>query len=391
MLRGTTHVTGQPQALQRLNDNPLRRCWAEIDLSALNTNLEAIRQHQGHGADIMAIVKADAYGHGLEKVVTAIAPRVRAFGVANTGEALRITESIGSEHRILILSPLTPDETETVLVRGFSSSASLGSEVLNIGEMARSLKTVAKLHAVVDTGMGRMGSRPDQWSDLVRTIVEHPHCHLEGICTHFPNADEDSDFTIRQIEMFRSLLGDLEIPGNELEIHLSNSAGIIDFSNLTGFASLVRPGISMYGISPDCQSGIQLTPALSLKSRITLVRQILPGTTISYGSTFVSRESMTVASVAAGYGDGYPRHLSGQGADVLVCGERCPVLGRITMDQIVIDVSHLPTIQAGEEVVLIGSQENECIPAAEIAAKAGTIPWEILTGLTSRVERVYSE
>jgi alanine racemase len=382
-------VTGQTQALQRLNDNPLRRCWAEIDLSALNTNLEAIRQHQGHGASLMAIVKADAYGHGLEKVVTAIAPRVRAFGVANTSEALRITESIGSEHRILILSPLTPDEVETVLVRGFSSSASLRSEVLSIGEMAKSLKTVARLHAVVDTGMGRMGSRPDQWSDLVRTIMDHPHCHLEGICTHFPNADEDSDFTIRQIDLFRSLFEDLDISVSELEIHLSNSAGIIDFSNRTGFASMVRPGIAMYGISPECQSGILLKPALSLKSRITLVRKILAGTTISYGSTYVSREPMTVASVAAGYGDGYPRHLSGRGADVLVCGVRCPVLGRITMDQIVIDISHLPAVRSGEEVVLIGSQADECIPATEIASKAGTIPWEILTGITSRVERVY--
>lgn len=338
----------------------------------------------------MAIVKADAYGHGLEKVVTTIAPRVRAFGVANTSEALRVADSIGSKHQILILSPLTPDEVETVLVRGFSSSASLRSEVQSIGEMARSLKTVAKLHAVVDTGMGRMGSRPDQWSDLVRTIVEHPHCQLEGVCTHFPNADEDSNFTIRQIELFRSLLEDIDLPVSELEIHLSNSAGIIDFSTRTGFASILRPGIAIYGISPACQTGIRLEPALSLKSRITLVREILEGTTISYGSTYVSREPMTVASVAAGYGDGYPRHLSGQEADVLVGGVRCPVLGRVTMDQIVIDVSHLPAVQTGEEVVLIGSQGDECISATEIASKAGTIPWEILTGITSRVERVYS-
>nr|MBP6784700.1 alanine racemase [Verrucomicrobiales bacterium] len=158
----------------------------------------------------------------------------------------------------------------------------------------------------------------------------------------------------------------------------------------TPFATLARPGLALYGISPLPEAQVNLTPVMSLKTRVTLVRRIRPGTGISYGRTFIADREMTVATLAVGYGDGYSRHLSGKGTEVLIAGQRCPILGRVTMDQIVVDISHLTTpVKSGDEVVLIGTQGSGEITVSELAAKAGTIPWEILTGITNRVARVH--
>lgn len=337
----------------------------------------------------MAIVKADAYGHGLEHVVTALANEVEWFGVANVREAQRTRVAAGSEVPVLILSPPTPGEIEAIVTGRFSASVSTPEEIVAFAAAAEKLKIDAKLHAVADTGMGRMGAQGEAFQDLAKQISETPGCLLEGLETHFPSADEEPDFTTDQIKDFQRLIKSID-RDEHCEIHLGNSAGLLGFHDATPFATLTRPGLALYGISPFEEKNSTLRPALSLKSQITLVREIPAGTSISYGRTFIAEKPMRVATLGVGYGDGYPRHLSGADMDVLIQGTRCRLLGRVTMDQIVIDISHLEEVPAcGEEVILIGRQGEEEITVSEMAKKAGTIPWEILTGITSRVERVY--
>lgn len=370
-------------------DQGTLRCWAEIHLDALRHNARVCQNILGNRADLMAIVKADAYGHGLERVVTALVNEVDWFGVANVREAMRARTAAASEVPILILSPAVSEEIPLIVEGRFSASVSTIAEVEAFSREAEQQGVVAKIHAVADTGMGRMGARPEQFGDLVRAIEAASHCELEGVETHFPSADEDEDFTAKQIEAFHELLKPLHLPEN-CKIHLGNSAGLLAFQDRTPFANLARPGLALYGISPFLEGQNDLQPALALKTRITLIREIPEGTSISYGRTFISDRPMKVATLGVGYGDGYPRALSGRNADVLIGGQRCPILGRVTMDQIVVDISDLTQSPAvGEMAVLIGNQGNEEITATETATKAGTIPWEVLTGITSRVERVY--
>lgn len=368
---------------------PPPRCWAEIDLTALRSNMEVCQGFAGSACELMAIVKADAYGHGLSEVVAALRDTVAWFGVANFHEALRARAAAEEmDPHVLILSPATPEEIEPIVANEFSGSVSLSAEVAAYGAAAARLGKTAKLHAVADTGMGRMGCPTGEFARLVKTIRENPHCHLEGIDSHFPSADEDTEFTLAQIEEFRELLGSIDTGG--AHIHLCNSAGLIGFSTKTPFASLARPGLALYGIPPLSGASARLRPVMSLKTKVTLVRRISRGAGISYGRTFIAEHDMTVVTLGVGYGDGYPRHLSGSGAEVLLAGQRCPLLGRVTMDQIVVDVSSIDReVLAGEEAVLIGRQGGIEITAVELAHKAGTIPWEILTCITNRVERVY--
>ncbi len=338
----------------------------------------------------MAIVKADAYGHGLKEVVACLSDSLDWFGVANFREALRARAAAGERRpHFLILSPAIPEEIEPIVANGFSASVSLPSEVEAYATAAARLGVKACLHAVVDTGMGRMGCQPSAMAALVEQIRQNHHCQLEGIETHFPSADEDAEFTLSQIEVFRSLVQEVS-PGPGCHVHLGNSAGLIGFHDRTAFTTLSRPGLAIYGVSPLADSAVALTPVMTLKTHVTLVREIPSGAGISYGRTFIAKRPMVVATLAVGYGDGYTRHLSGKKSDVLIGGRRCPVLGRVTMDQVVVDVSHISgSVGSGEEVVLIGTQGTEQITAGELADKAGTIPWEILTGITNRVERVY--
>ena len=236
--------------------------------------------------------------------------------------------------------------------------------------------------------MGRMGCRPEDFLGLVERIRRLGRCRLEGMASHFPSADEDPSFTRSQIRIFAELVSRAR-PEADCEVHLANSAGLLGFQEEMPFATLARPGLALYGVSPLADRGGELRPVLRLATRVTLVREIPEGSGISYGRTFVADREMRVATLAAGYGDGYPRHLSGRGACVLVSGRRCPVLGRVTMDQIVVDVSALEEVRPGDEAILIGRQGDEEISAKEVAERALTIPWELFTGITGRVGRIY--
>lgn len=365
------------------------RCWVEVSLKALKHNAAFCRAKAG--CPLMAIVKADAYGHGLEEVARGLSQEIEAFGVANLRESLRLRNALPDlAIPILILSPATPEEIPAIIAGGFSASVSTPEEVKIYDAEAAKANTKASLHAVADTGMGRMGSAPETFPALVELIQAQQHCLLAGVNTHFPSADEEADFTAEQINEFLSLIKPLALP-SDCAIHIANSAGLLGFQKRMPFVTMARPGLALYGISPLKGVANELQPVLKWKTRVTLIREISAGTSISYGRTFTAENSMRVATLGIGYGDGYPRHLSNQQAEVLISGKRCPVLGRITMDQVVVDISHLDeTVKSGDEAVVIGAQENEKITASELAEKAGTIPWEILTGITSRVERIYS-
>jgi alanine racemase len=239
---------------------------------------------------------------------------------------------------------------------------------------------------VVDTGMGRIGFSEKESAQIFSAINAMPQLRVSALSSHLPVADEDEDYTGRQLDRFRAL--DCLLSGDQPETIL-NSAGVLRFGQGARAQDFVRVGLTIYGISPLSEFQGRFRPAMTLKTRVVLVRSLGPGRSISYGRTFVTPRQMKVATLCAGYGDGFDRHLSGQETDVLIKGRRCRLLGRVTMDQIMVDVTHLDDVEPGEEVVLFGRQGNQEILVTEIATKAGTIAWEIFTGITKRVVRVY--
>jgi len=364
-----------------------RRCWAEIDLGALRHNLRTVRETIGDGAGVMAVVKANAYGHGMPEIANAIREDVWMFGVANAAEARELRDSLGKNAPdIFILGPALPHEREEIARADFVPAVSCVEEAAAYGALARSRPV--RIHLAIDTGMGRIGIWQEEAPAVAREIAAIPGVEITGLATHLPVADEDENFTAGQLARFDQLLADLAAAGIRAPfIHSLNSAGVIRFSRHSG--SLVRAGLMLYGSAPIPDFQKKLRAVLTWKTRVTLVRDFGAGRGVSYGRTFITAQPMRIATLAVGYADGYQRHLSNRGADVLIGGQRCRVLGRVTMDQIMADVTDLPEVKVGAEAVLIGAQGDEEIFAAELAEKSGTIAWEIFTGLGPRVERVY--
>ena len=361
-----------------------KRTWVEIDPNALRTNLYYARE-QAEGADVMAVVKADAYGHGFAETIKALDSEVSAFGVATLNEALAVMSVTKKTTDIMILGALLPDEREDAVSAGLHVTISSLVEAKEYNKIGQRTSSRVKSHLVLDTGMGRLGFTEEDFISEVHQISSLPYIKIEGAATHFPCSDRDLEFTKNQIKKFEAIIKESKLKAQW--IHLANSAGIINFGNAGG--NMIRPGLMLYGISPTNDPGHKLKPAMEWKARITQIRKLPPGSGISYGQTFVTDRNTLVATVAVGYGDGYPRSVSGNGAEVVIQGNRCPVLGRVTMDMIMIDVSELtPSPCPGDEVTLLGGQMAEPIPATELASKAKTIPWEILTGISPRVERL---
>ena len=359
------------------------RAWAEIDLAALRHNLRVARE--AAGAELMVVVKAGAYGHGLEPIAQSLAAEnIAFFGVANVGEARRI-RAAGVDAPIYLLGPAWADEREEIVARAWTPSLSSVEEAAHFERLAAGAGYRLKVHLTLDTGMGRGGFLPDQVAAALRQIERMPHVEIAGVGSHLPSADEDPAFTRRQIALFHELIDQLGGAERFQWRHLLNSAGLLGYDR--GCCNLARPGLMLYGVSPLAGHQQKLATVMTLKSRVTLLRTLPAGHGVSYGRQFVTTRPTRVATVGIGYGDGYPRHLSGQGAEVFIGGERCPVLGRVTMDQIMVDVTAVPTVGEGAEVEVFGPN----IPVAEVAAKAGTIPWEIFTGITPRVARRYAD
>lgn len=361
------------------------RCWAEIDPAALRHNVRAIRRRLGPGVGVMAVVKANAYGHGAAEVVRALAGHVEMFGVANLAEAREI-RGLARGARIFILGPALPEEREGIISGGFIASLSSLEEAQAYGAIARALQTVAEAHLILDTGMGRIGVWEEEAVAIGKQIATVPGLRITGVASHLPSADEDAAYTEEQFGRFTLLVAALAKAGVRPRLrHIANSAGAARFPGEAG--DLVRTGLMLYGSSPLPEFQPLVRPVLTWKTRIALVREVGAGRSISYGRTYTTPAPARIATLAVGYADGYQRHLTNSGVEVLIGGRRCPVVGRVTMDQIMVDVTQVPEVHAGDEVVLLGRQGGEEISAAELAAKAETIPWEIFTGLGRRVCR----
>lgn len=376
-----------------MNPSEVYRTWVEVSFDALRNNLAWIRHRVGPRVKILAVVKADAYGHGLPQIAGALMHGgADIFGVATINEALGV-RAVGAGWPVLMLGASLPAEVETAVRHNIMPTLSSLDEARRFQREAARQKMTLAVHLKVDTGMGRLGFWHEETVEPVRRIAAMPNLRLQGIYTHFPSAEDDAVFSMEQVERFRAVVqrAGVRIPLR----HADNSAGVLNVGagrrRLGSLFNVVRPGLMMYGIVPPGLPPVpSLQPTLSFKTRVTLVKRIAAGRSISYGRTFVTPQPMRVAIVGAGYGDGYSRDLSNRG-EVLIRGHRCPVLGRVTMDQTIVDASGEPfrDLRAGEEVVLVGRQGRDCITAVELAARAGTIPWEALTSITKRVPRVY--
>ena len=331
----------------------------------------------------MAVVKAHAYGHDVACIVPALRDIVDWLAVASLEEA-REVRALAPQLPVLILGPALLEERSAVSREGFVPVVSNFEEALSYASHAGARPVEA--HLAVDTGMGRIGVWETEAVVLAKQIQNLSGVRLTGICSHFPSADEDDNFTRRQADRFEALVQEMRaqhlVDG---PAHIANSAGVVGF--VSSSRELYRAGLTLYGCSPRSEFQAALKPVLTWKTRVTLVRQVRAGSGISYGSTFIAKEPMSVATLAVGYADGYRRHLSGRDAAVLIAGQRCAVLGRVTMDQVMVDVSHVPDVIAGSEAVLLGEQSGETLTVSELAEKAGTIPWDVFTGIGHRVFR----
>ena len=365
------------------NQSSPPRTWAKIDLSALRHNLAVARDISGQS--VMAVLKAAAYGHDIKKIALALdKENIAFFGVASVIEARRI-HSTGSKTRIYLLGPTLADERAEIVAQRWTPSISSIEEAQHFDEL-NSNTTQPPLpplpvHITVDTGMGRGGFLPDMLDSALDKISTLKNITIEGIGSHLPSADEDREFTLSQFETFKYFIENCE--HHFQYTHLANSAGLLDYKS--SVTNLCRPGLMLYGISPIEKYQQLLKPVMTLKSKITLIRELPAGHGVSYGRSVVLEKPTRVATVGAGYGDGYPRSVSPEKAEVIIRGARCPIIGRVTMDQIMIDVTALPEAEIGDEAELFGQQ----ISVTEVAKNANTISWEILTRITPRVTRVY--
>lgn len=352
------------------------RAWAEINLNALRHNYK-YALHKSNGADVMAVVKANAYGHGVEAVVKALEGFQPAFyGVANVIEAREVRKLL-PKARIYLLGIANPSEYEEIVQDDYTPCVSCLKGLQSYAETAQRHNKTLRLHIAVDTGMGRGGFLPN--SDELREALafKHPNIMIEGIGSHLPVADEDEVFTKEQILNFEQIA-----PSELAYRHIANSAGLLNYKALT--LNLTRPGLMLYGVSPLPEYQGKLKPVLTLKSRISIIRDIPSGHGISYGRTYLTTRDSKIATVGVGYADGYLRSLSGTGVHVWINGHLAPVIGRVTMDQIMVDVTDHPDCSVADEVELWGAN----LPVSEIAQTAGTIPWEILTRIAPRVQRI---
>ncbi|MBW1729494.1 MAG: alanine racemase [Deltaproteobacteria bacterium] len=371
----------------------MRAAWIEVSLSAIKENIRAFKSILSQDSEIMGIVKAEAYGHGAAEVAGALREEgIKRFGVALVQEGVELRER-GFDEPILILG-YTPEEDFPLALRyGLTLTLYNLSQARALDRYAAEAGKPAKAHIKVDTGMGRIGFQPEKTA--VETIVQIaglPNVALEGIFSHLAWADnQESDFTDLQFGRFQRFIADLAQAGVRFPFkHIANSAATINFPHM--HLDLVRIGISLYGLYPDTQMAInpkiELHPAMQVKATLVHVKEVPPGTPLSYGCTFTTQRRSLIGTVPMGYADGVPRVLSNKGG-VLIRGRRCPIVGRVCMDQFMVDLTDLRTAAVGDEVVFLGSQGKENITADEIAEKAGTISYEIVTRMSDRLPRRY--
>jgi alanine racemase len=367
------------------------RCWAEIDLAALERNLRHIRASLPPHMRYVAVVKADAYGHGLHQVAGRLMHAgADLFAVATLAEAAALRE-LGPGWPILLLSPVIPEEDRLILRYDVAVTVSSLEEVARFESVARAEDQAITVHLKIDTGMGRAGVWHQDATAVYAAIQAASHLNLAGIFTHYSSSDEDPAFTREQRDRFRRALEQFAgLDFEKLLIHADNSGGLETIERAGPF-NAVRIGLLQFGIAPRPGSlfaDIEPDPVFSFHTRVGLVKSLPAGTAISYGQTHRLQRDATIAVLTGGYGDGITRMLSNRG-EVLIGGRRCRILGRVTMDQTIVDVTELATVAAGDRVTLIGRDQGAEIGVAEFSRWADTIPWETLCSVTKRVPRVY--
>jgi len=360
-----------------------RRSWVEVDGRALRHNLKILRGLVPRTTQLMAVVKANAYGHGLVAVSCELAAiGVDWLGVANVAEGVALREA-GIRRPIMLLSATLPEEMGEAVRHHLTPILSSYREAQLLDRIARKQGERAEAHFKIDTGMGRLGCWHEEAGRELARIRRLPGIVVKGLCTHFASADDNPQLTRTQWKAISPFFSE----NKDLLCHAANSPAV---THRYGFhAGLVRAGLALYGAAAtSADKRLGLRPVLTWKSRVSLLREVKKGRTVSYGATYRTRSTERQAVVAMGYGDGYFRLHSNKG-HLLVRGVRCPIRGRVTMDQIMIDVTRVPGCRVGDEVVALGRQGNGEITARELAAEAQTIPWEILTNIGARVPRVY--
>lgn len=362
-----------------------------IDLDAITHNIREFQKHLPSNTCIMSVVKADAYGHGAIPVAqTALEAGVSFLGVSMVDEGVELRQA-GIDAPILILGYTPAHAVETALKHRLSITIPTEENLEVVIQEAERLQLTAHLHFKVDTGMGRLGFFPDKVPSMVIKGLNSKYVFLEGLYTHFATADErDKTYTIQQQKQFLQVVKAIQEMGIEIPfIHLNNSAGAIEFSDHS--FDMIRLGISMYGFYPSLevnQHAVDLRPVLSLKSKIVQLKKPPVGWGISYGKTKVVDGNQWIATVPIGYADGISRRLSNRGF-ALVNGVRVPIVGRVCMDQLMLDVTRAQPVRVGDEVVFIGQQEDEEIHADEVAQLLDTINYEITCMLGRRIPRIY--
>lgn len=377
-----------PPDIAFMEEEAVRPTHVEVDLGVLAANLEAIRQHVGR-ARVMVVLKANAYGHGLVPVAQHMVRHgVDCLGVAFLEEGILLRKA-GISTRILVLGGIAGEQIPLFLKYELTLTAPSLEKLRLIDDAAAALGRKAKVHLKVDTGMERLGIHYYNAQQLLEASLACRNVEVEGIYTHFANADaEDLSHAQLQTERFMEVLSFYEKRSLPMPLrHMANSAGILQMPE--SHLDMVRPGILLYGVYPSaaCRRSVTVLPALTWKSRVAYFKVVLPGHPVSYGSTWQTDHAVRMITVPVGYGDGYFRALSNR-SEVLVRGRRYPVAGRVCMDQMMVNLEQ-GTAYNGDEVVLLGAQGEQRITADELAEKAGTIAYEVLTNINTRVPRVY--
>ena len=368
-----------------MQDTSLFRAWAEVDTAAMRHNLSVVRRVLPDHKQ-MAIVKAEAYGHGIEGVVKALDDcELEFFGVATPAEALRVQEA-GCRTCPFILGPCFPAEREMVVQNGWRVALSSLEEAAHYNSLGQLYNKKVHLHINVDTGMGRAGLLPHTLGEMGARLADFENLEIEGVYSHLSAAADDISFTHSQIRAYESALEELSL---YLEIpyrHLCSSSAVFNYK--VPSTNMVRLGRILYGYSPmPSPYNRELRNTLTLYSRVTLLRTLPSNHGVSYNHTYVTSAPTRVATIGLGFGDGYLHYLSNTGARIYLNGEYCPVLGRVTMDQIMVDVTHMDKVQPGDVAEILGPN----VPWEELTARAKTIPSNIITSISGRVPRVYKD
>jgi alanine racemase len=364
--------------------------YATVNLAALAHNLSRIKHYLSPGCGVMAIVKANAYGHGAIETAQSLAHQgIRQFAVASLDEGITLRQA-GLSESIVVLGALFEEQVPDLIAHRLTPVVSDGRILPTLAKAVHSHQAPYPIHLKVETGMGRLGFSLEELLTVLDNPLLRSSLKVEGLMTHLADADgTDSTFTERQLSSFNALLEQIRLRGLTVPIvHAANSAAIVRFPG--AHFSLVRPGIMLYGYHtlPATIPDPDLRPVLSLQTTVAQLRTIPQGSSVSYNGTFVAQRQTRIAVLPIGYADGYSRQLSHRGS-VLIQGCRVPIVGLVCMDMIMVDVTDLASVQVGETVTLIGQQGEESIWADEVAGWIGTIPYEVLCGIGSRVPRVY--